>query len=101
MSPDSLASLLPALSMVLTAGFGGIATVANARSKRATADVQQVQLHAEQLDRQVVVLQNWQFAARLYIATLRGVLADRGITAPEPPIELGLSVPPDSRTREV
>ncbi|MGW9567134.1 hypothetical protein [Prescottella equi] len=36
-------------------------------------------------------LYQWQYVARLYIADLRGRLADRGDPAPEPPPELELT----------
>lgn len=46
--------------------------------------------HSAAQDRQISALDDWKLAARHYIATLRGALADRGIPSPEPPPELEL-----------
>lgn len=46
--------------------------------------------HSTAQDHQIAALDGWKLAARHYISTLRGVLADRGIPSPEPPPELEL-----------
>ncbi|WP_410652117.1 hypothetical protein [Amycolatopsis sp. cmx-4-54] len=91
MGPDTVLAVLSGLGTLTAAVFGGIATVAASRSKRAAADVEQMAAHMKTLDSQVNVLQGWQLAARMYIWQLRATLADRGIAAPEPPPELGLA----------
>lgn len=90
----SVSLVLGGLATLSTAVLGGVATVSSSRSKRATADVEALTAHVKTLDRQVVQLSAWQVAARMYIWSLRSTLADRGIRAPEPPPELGLTMEP-------
>jgi hypothetical protein len=88
---QTVLAVLSGLGTLTAAIFGGIATVASTRSKRAADDVKAMTEHMKTLDGQVNVLQGWQLAARMYIWQLRATLADRGIAAPEPPPELGLA----------
>ncbi len=55
-----------------------------------TERVAKLEAHSTAQDRQISALDDWKLAARHYISTLRGVLADRGISSPEPPPELEL-----------
>lgn len=97
MDAASLALVLGGLATLATAVLGGWSALSSARSKRATADVETLTMHVKTLDRQVIQLSSWQVAARMYIWQLRSAMADRGIPAPEPPPELGLTMEPAPR----
>ncbi|WP_372659926.1 hypothetical protein [Amycolatopsis kentuckyensis] len=88
---QTVLAVLSGLGTLAAAIFGGIATFALTRSKRAADDVKAMTEHMKTLEGQVNVLQGWQLAARMYIWQLRATLADRGIAAPESPPELGLA----------
>lgn len=92
MDAASLALVLGGLATFATAVLGGFAALSSSRSKRATSDVETLTEHVKKLDRQVIQLSSWQVVARMYILQLRSALADRGIPAPEPPPELGLTM---------
>lgn len=93
MSPELILAIITGCGTLVSGTFAGLAGFASSRSKRAAEDITHLKSHLALLDVQINALQTWQYAARLYIATLRGVLADRGITAPEPPPELNLTAP--------
>ncbi len=53
---------------------------------------------ARSRDEQIDFLDRWRLTARVYIAVLRGIAADRGIETPDPPEVLQLSLPVPDHT---
>lgn len=70
--------------------FTGIGVVIRALKTADTDRLSAVERRSAEQDSQIARLDEWKLAARFYIATLRGLLADRGIPSPEPPPELGI-----------
>lgn len=84
MSTDILGVVL-----ALIVSFGTAAAGVVTAWKRAPSDnVETLSQRVKHLEEREDTLSRWQVAARLYILTLRNVLADRGIPSPEPPEEL-------------
>lgn len=92
MTATELIAIIVAASGAIATGIGAIITGIRKADDAETLQrsVQLLEDHAEAQDAQIAHLDRWKLAARHYIAQLRGDLADRGITSPEPPAELEL-----------
>jgi len=91
MSGDSLGVVLALIVAFGTALAGAITAWRRAPNDNVGTLSQRVSTLEKRVEKRDLVidhLSSWQVAARLYILTLRGALADRGIPSPVPPEEL-------------
>mgnify|MGYP006876022215 CR=1 FL=1 len=92
-----MTEIIAAVMALIAAVTGSAATIIAALRRVADGNydalekrVRDLETHTDAQDRAIFALQKWKLAARHYIATLRGTLADRGIPSPEPPHDLEL-----------
>lgn len=84
--------LLAIVISAIGAIFTGIGVVVRSYKTADVDSITNLKTRVANQDRQIASLDEWKLAGRHYIATLRGILADRGITAPDPPPALELHI---------